>query len=126
MKNIHKLTGVCVCSLLLFASCQEEEKRTVYPHSTPVVESAGINPNTFTYGDSVAFTARVSDAVTPLSTLTATIAINNELLTEQTFRTKGNNAEIAAKIHVPFKKGVLHNAPIEVLLTLTNVEGDET
>lgn len=126
MKNINKLIGVCVCSLLLFASCQEDEKRTVYPHSTPVVESAGINPNTFTYGDSVAFTAQVSDAVTPLSTLTAVIAINNELLTEQTFRTKGNNAEIATKIHVPFKKGVLHNVPVEVLLTLTNVEGDET
>jgi hypothetical protein len=126
MKNINKLIGVCVCSLLLFASCQEDEKRTVYSHSTPVVESAGINPNTFNYGDSVAFTARVSDVATPLSTLTAAIAINNELLTEQTFRTKGNNAEIATKIHIPFKKGVLHNAPVEVLLTLMNVEGDET
>jgi hypothetical protein len=126
MRNIHILIGLCVCSLLLFASCQEDEKRTGYPHSTPVVESAEINPNTFTYGDSIVFTATVSDAVTPLSTLTATIAINNELITEQSFRTKGNNAGISTKIHVPFKKGVLHNAPVEALLTLTNVEGDKT
>ncbi|MDR0737618.1 MAG: DUF5016 domain-containing protein [Prevotellaceae bacterium] len=126
MKNINKLTGLCVCALLLLASCQEEEKRTVYPHSTPVIESAGLTPGTFTYGDSLVFIAKISDAVTPLSTLTATIAINNELVTEQVFRTKGNGAEISTKIHVPFKKGVLNNAPVEALLTLVNVEGDET
>jgi hypothetical protein len=126
MKNINKLAGLCMCTLLLLASCREEEKRTVYPHSTPVIESAGITPGSFTYGDSLAFTATVSDAVTPLSTLTATIAINNELVTEQIFRTKGNNAEISTKIHVPFKKGVVNNAPVEALLTLVNVEGDET
>jgi hypothetical protein len=126
MKNINKLTGLCVCTLLLLASCQEEEKRTVYPHSTPVIASAELTPNSFTYGDSLVFTATVSDAVTPLSTLTATIAINNELVTEQTFRTKGNEAGVTTKIHVPFKKGALHNAPVEALLTLINVEGDET
>ena len=127
MKYIYKniIWGLCAGALLL-SSCEEEDSRTVYPHSTPVIEDAAINPGTFTYGDSVTITAKVADEATPLSTLEMKMVVNDVLVAQQTIRTAGNKAEVSAKFKVAYAAELPDNADIEVLLTLTNVEGDQT
>lgn len=127
MKYIYKniIWGLCAGALLL-SSCEEEDSRTVYPHSTPVIEDAAINPGTFTYGDSVTITAKVADEATPLSTLEMKMVVNDVLIAQQTIRTAGNKAEVSAKFKVAYAAELPDNADVEVLLTLTNVEGDQT
>lgn len=126
MKSIYKaiICGLCACTLL--TSCEEEDTRKVFPHSTPVIESAAINPSTFTYGDSVTITAKVSDPVTPLSTLEMKMIVNDVLVAQQTIRTAGNSTEVSSKFKVAYTSELPDNADVEVILTLINTEGDET
>ncbi|MDR3057693.1 MAG: DUF5016 domain-containing protein [Prevotella sp.] len=126
MKSIYKtiICGLCAC--LLFTSCEEEDTRTTFPHSTPVIESATINPSTFAYGDSVVITAKVSDSTTPLSSLEMKMIVNDVLIAQQSIRTSGNSAEVSSKFKVAYTSELPEDATIEVLLTLINVEGDET
>lgn len=126
MKNISKYLVSGLLSILIFSSCEEEPSRTYFPHSTPVIESASISPSTFTYGDSVTITAKVSDASTPLSTLEMKMVVNDMIIATQTLRTKGNSTEVSAKFLVPFTSELPDNANVEVLLSLINVEGDAT
>lgn len=126
MKSIYKtiICGLCTC--LLLTSCEEEDTRKVFPHSTPVIESAVINPSTFAYGDSVTITAKVSDPTTPLSTLEMKMIVNDVLVAQQSIRTEGNSTEVSSKFKVEYTSELPEDANVEVLLTLINVEGDET
>lgn len=126
MKNISKYILLGLLSMLIFSSCEEEPTRTFFPHSTPVIESASINPSSFTYGDSVTITAKVSDPATPLSTLEMKMVVNDMIVASQTLRTMGNNAEVSSKFLVPFISELPDNANVEILLKLINVEGDIT
>lgn len=127
MKSIYKniIWGLCA-GALLFTSCEDEDSRTVFPHSTPVIETASINPSTFAYGDSVTITAKVSDPKTPLSTLEMKMVVNDVLVAQQTIRTAGNSAEVSSKFKVTYTSELPEDANIEVMLTLINVEGDKT
>lgn len=128
MKSIYKnlFLGFCAGAIFL-TSCQEnEDTRVVYPHSTPVIESVTINPSSFVYGDSVSITAKVSDNVTPLSTLNMKMIVNDVLIAEEVIRTPGNSAEVSAKFKVAYTNQLPDDANVEVQLTLINVEGDET
>ncbi len=126
MKSIYKAIMCGLCSCILLASCEEEDTRKVFPHSTPVIESAAINPSTFSYGDSVTITAKVSDPVTPLSTLEMRMIVNDVLVAQQSIRTAGNSTEVSSKFKVAYTSELPDDASVEVLLTLTNVEGDQT
>lgn len=122
--NINILLGLLATFMLV--SCEEKDERVVYPHSTPVIESATINPTSFVYGDSVTITAKVSDAITPLSTLEMRMVVNDKVVATQKLRTKGNNAEVSAKFQVAYISELTNNADVEVTLNLINVEGDVT
>ncbi len=113
-------------SFLLFSSCSDDALRVVYPHSTPVVESSAVSPSSFTYGDSISFTAVVSDDETPLSTLVLQLVVNDQILLSKTIRTAGYNASVDTMFRIPFENDLPDNAEAEITLTLTNVEGDET
>lgn len=128
MKSIYKLVLLACClSTITLLSCKEDEDtRVVYPHSTPVIESLEIDPSSFIYGDSVTFTAKVSDQTTPLSTLTIKMIVNDVLIAEEELRTPGNNAEVRTKFKVSNASQLPDNADVEVQLTLVNVEGDKT
>lgn len=128
MKSIYKnlIFGFCAGAILLTSCKEDEDTRVVYPHSTPVIESATINPSSFVYGDSVTIVAKVSDSKTPLSTLNMKMIVNDVLIAEQTVRTPGNSTEISSKFKVTYTSQLPDNANVEVLLTLVNVEGDET
>lgn len=124
MKRINILLGLF--AVLIFTACEEKDERTVFPHSTPVIESATINPTSFVYGDSVTITAKVSDAITPLSTLEMRMVVNDKVVATQKLRTAGNNAEVSAKFQVAYISELTDNADVEVTLNLINVEGDVT
>lgn len=122
--NINILLGIL--ALFMLVACEEKDERTVYPHSTPVIESATITPSSFVYGDSVTITAKVSDPVTPLSTLEMRMIVNDRVVAIQKLRTAGNSTEVTAKFKVAYISELPDNATVEVSLNLINVEGDVT
>lgn len=128
MKSIYKnlFLGLCVGTIFLTSCSEDEDTRTKYSHSTPVIESASINPSSFVYGDSVTVTAKVSDKVTPLSTLKLRMIVNDVLVAETEVRTPGNSSEVSTKFKVNYAAQLPNEADVEVQLTLINVEGDET
>ncbi|PXV58909.1 uncharacterized protein DUF5016 [Dysgonomonas alginatilytica] len=124
IRNINILLGLLAVFMLV--SCEEKDERTVYPHSTPVIESATINPASFVYGDSVTFTAKVSDPITPLSTLEMRMVVNDRVIATQTLRTKGNSTEVSAKFKTAYISELTDNADVEISVNVINVEGDVT
>ena len=123
--KIHTLILLGILSFVAMTSCQEEDKRTVYPHSTPVIESTNIDVNII-YGDSINFSAKLSDPQTPLSTLEVTIVAADKVIGRETFITRGQNVEVSGKIATKFIAELPDNAAVEIILKLTNVEGDVT
>lgn len=124
-----KYIGLLTFSLLgLFTliACEEEDKRSVFPHSTPVVESASITPSTFTYGETVSFAAKVSDPVTPLSTIEVKMTVNDVVIAQEVLRTKGQSAEVSTELPAKYTGQLPDNSAVDVELTLINVEGDKT
>lgn len=125
MKRINLYTFLIMLSLAFMTSCEEEDKRTVFPHSTPVFESTTIDESVV-YGDSISFTVKVSDPLTPLSTLEVTLVANDKVIGYRTFITRGKNLELSEKIATEFLSGLDENGAVEVIMKLTNVEGDVT
>ncbi|EGJ71520.1 hypothetical protein Bcop_1321 [Bacteroides coprosuis DSM 18011] len=126
MKSIIKSIGLGCLSTLLLASCIEEDERKVYPQSTPVIEEASIDPQSFIYGDSITLSAIVNDAKTPLSTLKIKMVVNDVLFAESEVRVPNNQAKIQHKFatqHLPLQTD---NSEVDIFLTLINVEGDKT
>jgi hypothetical protein len=130
MKSIFRNIILGMIAVVLFPSCEEEDERVHYPHSTPVIEDARITSlndgTTIIAGDSVEFTAAVSDPVTPLSTIEVKIIINDRLVAKEKLRTKDKHTTVSAKYKVPFYPELTNGTYPEVYLTLENVEGDVT
>lgn len=125
MKTRYILTILTAIGFF-FSSCEENAERKEFPHSTPVIESVEINPTSLVYGEQVTVKAKVSDPVTPLSTLAIRMIVNDMLIAEKEVRTKDLNAEIEETIDLAFTSQLPEDADIEVRLLLTNVEGDIT
>jgi len=124
-KYIGSLT-ILYLGLFTLIACEEKDERTVFPHSTPVVESATITPATFTYGDVVSFHAKVSDPLTPLSTVEVKMTVNEVVIAQEVLRTKGQTAEVSTDLLAKFTGLLPDNGMVNVELTLINVEGDKT
>lgn len=126
MKNIYikLVTAILACGLL--ASCEEEDTRKVFPHSTPVIESATVTPSDFYYGDSLTLNAKLSDPLTPLSTLKWQLVANERLIAEDVVITRGNSTEVSHKFATTFTSDLPNDANVEVILVLENSEGDVT
>ena len=109
----------CV-AILLFASC---EKDNSVRHSTPIISSASFASQTVNYGDSILFTASVSDPITPLSTLKVQLMIGDSVVSTNIIRTKGNTASVSQKMYIPYSKNAVNNAQLTANLLLTNIDG---
>jgi hypothetical protein len=125
MKNISKIFLFALAFAYL-VSCEKEEKMVTYPKSFPVYDQAEVAEATITYDDSISLSVSVSDKGTPLSTLEVQVVLNNELLTSETIRTKGSNAEVHRRYAVPFGPDRPENAPVKVYLSSINVDGFTT
>lgn len=121
---IKLLVAILACGL--FVSCEEEDSRKVFPHSTPVIESATITPSDFYYGDSLVLNAKLSDPLAPLSTLKWQMIANEKLIAEDVVITRGNSTEVSHKFATIFTSDLPNDAAVEVRLVLENSEGDVT
>jgi hypothetical protein len=125
MKKIAKIFLFTLASVYL-VSCQKDEHLVTYPESYPVFDQAEVSETTITYGDSITVSVGISDKGTPLSTLEVQVVLNNELLTSESIRTKGNNAEVTRRYGVPFVANRPDNAIVKVYLSSINVDGFTT
>ena len=130
MKTLFfKILSAIIC-LAIFSSCEEEDKRKVFPNSTPVIEEAkAVSVNSSNQaivfaGDSINISAKVSDTKTPLSTLSIKIVMGNRLIKNEKFRTKGREAEVNERFKIPFISELKDGMIPEIFFILENVEGD--
>lgn len=117
---------IALMSLIVgFWACEDDDKVVRYPDSTPSIDAAVVAESEISYGDSIHLQVEVSDKVAPLSTLTVLIVVNEDTVTSEEIRTKGNSARVERTYGVPFEANRPDNAPVEVHLTATNVSGTE-
>lgn len=122
MKNIIKSLLLIGLSLAVW-SCTNEDVIVHYPQSTPKIDTATVAETQITYGDTIHVKVAVSDKVQPLSTLLMRVVVNNEVLSTEQIRTKGNAASVEREFPIPFVANRPDNEPVKIYLTLTNVEG---
>jgi hypothetical protein len=122
MKKISKIYLFALASVSLVA-CQKEEHMVTFPKSYPVFDQAQVAEASITYDDSISVSVSIADPVTPLSTLQIQVVLNNELITSEIIRTKGNNAEVHRRYGIPFGPNRPENAPVKVYLSSVNVDG---
>ena len=130
MKNIA-YSIIALSFGFLLSSCEKKFDREVFPHSTPVVESAKLtsvkdsNSSSITYGDSIEFTAVVTDVETPLSTVTLNIISNhNKLIFSSKEIVRGRSDELKVKYKIPFLSDLESQIP-DVQIIVENAEGDQ-
>jgi hypothetical protein len=119
MRTVNKILILCSFSIFFLASCEKDENIAT-PLSIPVIETANISPSTFTFGDSLTITAKVSDAVKLLSTLDVQAIINGRTVNIQKIMLEGNSADVNQKIFVPLIDNVADNTEVKFQLKLTN------
>jgi len=121
--NMKKLLIISsVLTIVAMTTCKQDEQLVTYPKSFPTLEVAQVAEETITYGDSITLSVSVSDK-TPLSTLEVVVAVNNEVVTTESIRTKGKSATIDRRYHVPFVANRPDNEPVKVYLSSINVDG---
>lgn len=123
MKNKIKKSIFGMLALLLLMSCQQDELRVRFPASMPVFDSIAVAEDAIMYGDSISLSLGVSDPLTPLSTLEIKVVVNDEIITSETIRTKGNSAAYAKRYRVPFVAHMPDGAEVEVHVSSINIEG---
>jgi hypothetical protein len=124
MKNIFN-SALLLITASIALSCGEDELRTHYPYSLPVISNAAVAESEVLYGDSITVSLDVADPVTPLSTLEVRIVVNDVVVNKETIRTKGNSASFQKRYQVPFGPYMPGGAAVEVHLTSVNVEGNQ-
>lgn len=114
---IFLLTGVI--SLLLI-SCNDDEFGP-RKESIPVIESAAITPTSFTFGDSITLTAKISDPQTTLSVLTYQIVAGDRVITTGEIPIGGETQDVNQPIFVPLLQNQADNAAVVVNLVARNI-----
>jgi hypothetical protein len=129
MKTIQKIIQmkrliiiIPVLITVLVISCRPDEQLVTYPKSYPTLDVAEVAEDMITYGDSITLNVTVSDK-TPLSTLEVTVAVNNEVVTSESIRTKGKSATVSRRYRVPFVANRPDNERVKVYISSVNVDG---
>jgi hypothetical protein len=125
MKKIYK-AGALLLFVLFISSCEKDPELVTYPKSYPVFTQVQVSESTILYNDSISLSVQLSDKVTPLSTLEVQVVLNNEVITHESIRTKGNESEVIRKYKVPFGANAPDNSPVKVYLSSINVDGYST
>lgn len=116
---------VILSAISLLITCKDDRVLVTYPESYPVFDQAEVLESTIVYGDSITLNVSVSDK-TPLSTLEVKVLVNNELITRESIRTKGNSSEVTRRYGIPFVANRPDNIPVKVYLSSINVDGYTT
>ncbi|MDR1552234.1 MAG: DUF5121 domain-containing protein [Prevotellaceae bacterium] len=118
MRTINKILVLCAFSVFFFARCEKDE--TPFSTSIPVIEAVNISPTTFTFGDSITVTAKVSDAVKTLAALDVQAVINGRTVNLQRILLEGNSADVNQKLFVPLIDNVADNTEVNFQVKLVN------
>lgn len=105
--------------ILSMASC--DDKYGSRKESTPVIESATITPVSFTFGDSVLLSAKVTDPATNLYLLNYEVISGGKTIASGNVPLEGSTANISKNIFVPLVSGQEDNAPVKIAVTVSNV-----
>ncbi|MDH6306831.1 hypothetical protein M2459_002153 [Parabacteroides sp. PF5-5] len=119
MNSLYKFCILLGIATLLFASCDDEYGPR--KESTPVIQSAGITPASFTFGDSITLTASLIDPATTLSMLDYEIVSENRVITSGSIPVNGETVEVSHPIFVPLLSNQADNANVKVNLVVTNI-----
>lgn len=114
---IFLLTGVIP---LLLLSCNDDEFGP-RKESIPVIESAAVSPTSFTFGDSITLTAKISDPLTTLSGLTYQIVAGDRVITSGEITIGGESQDVSQPIFVPLLQNQADNSAVVVKLIARNV-----
>lgn len=89
--------------ILLFAACSSDNDFPGKPGDPQILSSQV--PESAYFGDSIPFSAKVSDSKVPLSTLKAQLFYGEDMISETIIRTK-EDGDYNGKINAPFLKNV--------------------
>lgn len=125
MKLKYILSTVCY-ALFLFTGCTDDERRVVYPYSSPEISNISYSmTNEANASDSIYFSLDIKDPQTPLSTLEIALVFGDKELYSGSIRTAGYTARIEDHgIYIPFYAG-LEEGEATLSITAINVEGSE-
>ncbi|WP_156306288.1 DUF5125 domain-containing protein [Sphingobacterium endophyticum] len=118
MKKLINYLTVSVLMTLMF-SCQEDELIVPYGAGEPHIEVVKV-PTASLFGDSLQYTVNVSDKSIDLSTLKVQLLFSDEVVAEQTLRTK-SAGEYSGKLFVPFLKNIPNGTGM-LKFTLENIQ----
>ncbi len=119
MKSTYKLLLIFSLALFVFVSCENEYGPR--KESTPVIESAAINPTAFTFGDSVTLNAKITDSGTRLTTLSYQVVSQEKVITSGEIPLNGSESEVSQAIFIPLLKNQADKADVQVNLVVHNV-----
>lgn len=119
MNSLYKLFFLTGIIALLLVSCEDEYGPR--KESTPVFEAASVSPSSFTFGDSVTLTAKITDPATTLTTLTYEIVSGNRVITSGQIPIGGSMQEVSQAIFVPLLDNQTDNSDVQVNLIARNI-----
>ncbi|KJF42824.1 hypothetical protein [Draconibacterium sediminis] len=119
MKPLYKifiLTGIVA---LLFASCEDEYGPR--KESTPFIEAATVSPSSFTFGDSITLSARITDPATMLTSLAYELVSEGRTVVSGEIPLAGDDYEVEQAIYVPLLADQADNSAVQIKLEARNV-----
>lgn len=119
MNTIYKLFIITGIIALFFSSCEDEFGPR--KESTPVIESATVTPESFTFGDSITLTARITDPATMLTTLFYEVESDGRILASGEIPLVGDDYEVTQSVFVPLQSNQADNAAAQVNLVVRNI-----
>lgn len=119
MNSIYKILIALGTIALMFQSCEDEYGPR--KESTPIFESAAANPTTFTFGDSITLTAKISDPATRLTALYYEIISGEKVITSGVIPLDEKIADISEAIYIPLMSNQSDNSEITINLTAKNI-----
>lgn len=120
MKLIHKILFTAGLISLLFASCNDDEYGP-RKESVPVIDAATVSPASFTFGDSITMTAKITDPETNLSGLAYEVISEDRVLASGEVPIDGATHDVDHSIFIPLVGNQANNASIVVNLVARNV-----
>ena len=115
-----------IFAVFVFAGCQPERYRTVYPAGEPQLTATMLTPSVLYGTDSVAFSVEISEKETPLSQLQVKVMVGLRVVATELLRTPDFHYSAQLKYAVPFGPNMLEGDDVKVYLTATNIEGTAT
>ncbi|MBQ9522355.1 MAG: DUF5016 domain-containing protein [Paludibacteraceae bacterium] len=111
---------------LMFASCQPDHYRTVYPAGNPQLSAELLTSSVRFGADSVRFSVQIDESKTPLSQLQVKVMVGLRVVATDLLRTPNMHYEAELSYYVPFGANMPEGEEVKVYLTATNVEGTAT